>query len=129
MHFWNLELVRGNRNKQLNIVIKSIEEITFKMFELDIESEFRAISFYDSEQQIRFDPPVYEQRYSAVIRILELERWTKYLKKVSKNKFQFQSQKTYYFLKVVEFGCAEMRMLFQMKTIPSIQHIVEVSNS
>lgn len=78
------------------------------MFEIDIESQFRAISFYDSERQIRFDPPVYEQRYSTVIRILELERWTKHLKKV------------------VEFGCAEMRMLFQMKTIPSIQHIVEV---
>lgn len=61
---------------------KNYKIVYQKMYELDIESEFRAVSFYDDEQKIRFDPPVYEQRYSTVIRILELERWTKHLKKV-----------------------------------------------
>lgn len=55
------------------------------MFKLNLESTFRGIAFHDEEGNIRFDPPVYEQRYSTVIRILEQTQWAKQFKKVSKD--------------------------------------------
>ena len=52
------------------------------MFKLDIGLPCSAECFYNEESQIKFDPPVYEQRYVTVITILELIRWGDQIKKV-----------------------------------------------
>ncbi|XP_030376907.1 small RNA 2'-O-methyltransferase [Scaptodrosophila lebanonensis] len=61
-----------------------------------------------TNEKITFDPPVYEQRYCYAIQILEDPRWTKQIKKV------------------VEFGCAEMRLFNLMRRIETIEHILQV---
>jgi len=55
-----------------------------KMFDIDFEGEFKAIAYRDSENTLKFDPPVYEQRYSAVLRCLQSKRWSGQFKKVSR---------------------------------------------
>ncbi|XP_017069405.1 small RNA 2'-O-methyltransferase [Drosophila eugracilis] len=61
-----------------------------------------------TETGITFDPPVYEQRYCAAIQILEDSRWANQIKKV------------------VEFGCAEMRLFHLMRRIENIENILLV---
>lgn len=53
-----------------------------KMFNIKFESNYKAIANYDDEKRLKFDPPVYEQRYSAVLRCLQLNRWSGHFKKV-----------------------------------------------
>ncbi|XP_065368052.1 small RNA 2'-O-methyltransferase [Calliphora vicina] len=60
------------------------------------------------EGQIKFDPPVYEQRYTTAVRIIEDPLWEQPLKKV------------------VDFGCAELRLLPLLRRIPHVEHILEV---
>lgn len=52
------------------------------MFNIKFESEYKAVAIYDKENILKFDPPVYEQRYSAILRCLQLKRWSGHLKKV-----------------------------------------------
>lgn len=99
------------------------------MLDINFESEYKAIANYDSQNKLKFDPPVYEQRYSAVLRCLQLKRWSGQLKKVSRF-----SQLLYFIYcftvpikQIVEFGCAEMKLLVFLKTIPGVEHILEVS--
>ncbi|XP_037818264.1 LOW QUALITY PROTEIN: small RNA 2'-O-methyltransferase [Lucilia sericata] len=60
------------------------------------------------EGQIKFDPPVYEQRYTTAVRIIEDPHWKQPLKKI------------------VDFGCAELRLLTLLRRIPHVEHILEV---
>ncbi|KAG4078848.1 hypothetical protein HA402_007398 [Bradysia odoriphaga] len=78
------------------------------MFNIKFESQYKPVAHYDDEKKLRFDPPVYEQRYSAVLRCLQLQRWSNHFKKI------------------VEFGCAEMRLLVFLKTLPKVEHILQV---
>ncbi|XP_058457942.1 small RNA 2'-O-methyltransferase [Malaya genurostris] len=64
--------------------------------------------YYDECKKIRFDPPVYEQRYLVVLRLLELDFWKDHFKKV------------------VEFGCAEMKFFTLLKTLPGLEQILQV---
>ncbi|XP_039953340.1 small RNA 2'-O-methyltransferase isoform X1 [Bactrocera tryoni] len=64
--------------------------------------------YINSNGEIKFDPPVYEQRYTTTIRILEDPHWG--------HKFK----------KVVDFGCAEMRLLSLLRRTEGIEHILEV---
>ncbi|XP_039439003.1 uncharacterized protein LOC120420120 [Culex pipiens pallens] len=64
--------------------------------------------YFDEENKIRFEPPIYEQRYLTVLRLLELDLW--------KDSFK----------KVVEFGCAEMKFFTLLKTLQSVEQILEV---
>ncbi|EAA11482.4 AGAP005646-PA [Anopheles gambiae str. PEST] len=64
--------------------------------------------FYDENNKIRFDPPVYEQRYWTIIHLLELDYW--------KDSFK----------KIVEFGCAEMKFFRLLRTLPAVEKILEV---
>ncbi|XP_049547572.1 uncharacterized protein LOC125958335 [Anopheles darlingi] len=73
-----------------------------------LQTNFATSVYYDQDQKIRFDPPVYEQRYSAVLRLLELPCWKDSLKKI------------------VEFGCAEMKFFRLMLTLPAVEQILEV---
>lgn len=97
------------------------------MFDIKFESEYKAIATYDSENILRFDPPVYEQRYSAILRCLQLKLWSRHFKKVGRLRFQLFFLFTIIELQIVEFGCAEMRLLVFLKTIPGVEHILQVS--
>ncbi|XP_073847800.1 hen1 methyltransferase isoform X1 [Musca autumnalis] len=65
-------------------------------------------TYITNEGQIKFDPPVYEQRYSTAVRIIEDPCWKQPLKKI------------------VDFGCAEVRLLQLIRRIPFVEHILEV---
>nr|XP_019536736.2 uncharacterized protein LOC109407983 [Aedes albopictus] len=78
------------------------------MDRIQLTYNFDNSCYYDEEKKIRFEPPVYEQRYLIVLRLLELDFW--------------QSS----FKKVVEFGCAEMKFFTLLKTLPSVEQILQV---
>lgn len=56
-------------------------------FELELKDVFRSLASYstneEGQRQLRFDPPVYTQRYSTVLSILSHEPWKDEIKKVS----------------------------------------------
>lgn len=56
-------------------------------FDLDLPDVIRSLSFYctdeNGEKQLRFDPPVYQARYSAVISVLSKTDWIPHIKKVN----------------------------------------------
>ncbi|XP_050074408.1 uncharacterized protein LOC126562039 [Anopheles maculipalpis] len=78
------------------------------MEHIKLTTSFSNSCFYDENKQIRFDPPVYEQRYSAIISLLELDHW--------KDSFK----------KIVEFGCAEMKFFRLLRSLPAVEKILEV---
>lgn len=51
-----------------------------------MDNVFKSLARYDTDengqQQLRFDPPVYQQRYSAVLNILRHNKWKSQMKKV-----------------------------------------------
>lgn len=55
-------------------------------FKMDLPDLVRSIAFYSLDEngknQLRFDPPVYRCRYSAVYNILSLPMWCDQIKKV-----------------------------------------------
>lgn len=57
-------------------------------FKLDLPDALRSLSFYatdeDKQQQLRFDPPVYQARYSAISSIIDKKQWILHIKKVWK---------------------------------------------
>lgn len=63
--------------------------------------------FFDEQQKIRFDPPVYEQRYLTVLRLLELDCLKGSIKKI------------------VEFGCADMKFFTLLKTL-DVEQILQI---
>ncbi|KAL9919456.1 hen1 methyltransferase isoform 1-T9 [Glossina fuscipes fuscipes] len=65
-------------------------------------------TFVTKEGQIKFDPALYEQRYTTTVRIIEDPRWRQSLKKI------------------VDFGCSEMRLLPLLRRIPKVEHILAV---
>lgn len=54
--------------------------------DLDLPDVLRSLSFYSTdengERQLRFDPPVYQARYSAISSILSKNDWAPHIKKV-----------------------------------------------
>ena len=59
-------------------------------FELDLPDALRSLSFYgtdeNGEKQLRFDPPVYQARYSAVLSVISKDAWAPHIKKVISNR-------------------------------------------
>lgn len=55
-------------------------------FHLELRNTFLALSFYekneDGDQQLKFDPPVYQTRYAAVNSVISMEEWIPHIKKV-----------------------------------------------
>ncbi|XP_036317479.1 small RNA 2'-O-methyltransferase-like [Rhagoletis pomonella] len=81
------------------------------MFSYELpDGGLRARCYINSEGDIKFDPPVYEQRYTTAVRILEDSRWG--------HKFK----------KVVDFGCADMRLLSLLRRVEGIEQILEFHN-
>lgn len=83
----------SHNNKFENILNEEIEVIDNKQ---------------DLDLILKFDPPVYKQRYSAVKETLIDERWRGKLKKV------------------VDFGCAEFGFFFWLKRVIGVQEIILV---
>lgn len=57
-------------------------------FKLELQDACRSLSFYQTdendEKQLKFDPPVYQARYSAINAILTIKEWIPHIKKVIK---------------------------------------------
>lgn len=55
-------------------------------FNLELRDTARSLSFYhtdeNGEKQLKFDPPVYQARYSAINSILTMTEWIPHIKKV-----------------------------------------------
>lgn len=55
-------------------------------FHLELRNTFLALSYYekneDGDQQLKFDPPVYQTRYAAVNSVLTMDEWIPHIKKV-----------------------------------------------
>lgn len=55
-------------------------------FHLELRNTFLALSYYekneDGDQQLKFDPPVYQTRYAAVNSVISMEEWIPHIKKV-----------------------------------------------
>lgn len=56
-------------------------------FVLDLPDALRSLAFFvtdeDGVKQLRFDPPVYQARYSAINTILKKKQWIPHIKKVA----------------------------------------------
>ncbi|XP_063705549.1 small RNA 2'-O-methyltransferase [Culicoides brevitarsis] len=78
-------------------------------FKLDINLDFIPTYYYTEENQIKFDPALYVQRYCFVAKVLG--------HKLFKNEIK----------KVVDFGCAEMKFFNTIRyNLPEIEHVVEI---
>lgn len=60
----------------------------------------------DDEVQLKFDPPVYRQRYGKVYEILLNDKWRKEMKKI------------------VDFGCAEFGLFTFLKNLTSVREML-----
>lgn len=60
---------------------------------LDLPNAIRSLSFYvnndDEKNQLKFDPTVYQARYSAISCILDKEEWIPHIKKVRNCNFKW----------------------------------------
>ncbi|XP_031639577.1 small RNA 2'-O-methyltransferase [Contarinia nasturtii] len=87
-------------------------EISEFQIDLTLSDIFRSLSYYvtdeDGVQQLRFDPPVYQSRYSVVTSILKKKEWIPHIKKVT------------------EFGCADMNLVMLMRRIEHLTHILQI---
>lgn len=65
-------------------------------FELELKNVFLSLAGYftaeDGVKQLRFNPPVYTQRYSSVLSILSHEQWKNEIKKVSNKSYSFHKE-------------------------------------
>ncbi|XP_055379747.1 small RNA 2'-O-methyltransferase [Condylostylus longicornis] len=77
-----------------------------EFFKLHFEGGFQSTAYYDSQNQLKFEPPVYEQRYATALRVLSFWEGS--------------------FKKIIDFGCAELKFIHMLKQIPEIEHIIGV---
>ncbi|XP_037948753.1 small RNA 2'-O-methyltransferase [Teleopsis dalmanni] len=68
----------------------------------------RTATYFDSLGTIKFDPPIYELRYSTAIRVIEDGIWGE----------KFKS--------IVDFGCAEMALFPLLRRCSDLERILEV---
>ncbi|CAH2100267.1 unnamed protein product [Euphydryas editha] len=74
----------------------------------DDSSDEHVFAEYDDEKGVVFFPPVYAQRYAAVVDCLMDERWSGKLEKV------------------IDFGYHDMSFIKYLKDVPGIKHILGV---
>lgn len=120
----------------------------FRINEIDMGTVLRSTAGYhkgdddDSIPQLKFDPPVYQQRYSTVLNILSSKKWRDQIKKVrlkrlmasfpvweedSKSEWQqIKSILDKFPFQVVEFGCADMSFVPLLRRIDTIEQILQV---
>lgn len=74
----------------------------------DSDNPYHGRAFVDAEDNLKFFPPLYRQRYEVVRQILKEERWSPLP------------------TKVVEFGCAELAMFQYFKQVSHISEVIMV---
>lgn len=79
----------------------------FKQIQVSLQeaSKAKAFATRNSENDLKFDPPVYRQRYDTVYNVLINENWRKEIKKI------------------VEFGCAEMHLYIYLKHLIALEEL------
>uniref|UniRef100_A0A336MDH8 Small RNA 2'-O-methyltransferase n=1 Tax=Culicoides sonorensis TaxID=179676 RepID=A0A336MDH8_CULSO len=77
-------------------------------FNLKIDLDFIPTCYY-KEGNIKFDPPLYTQRYCFVSKVLEHEAFKDKIKKV------------------IDFGCSELKFFNTIRyNLPGIEHVLEI---
>lgn len=87
---------------------KALENIvqTFKMLEEEVNKH--TTTFLDAESNMKFDPPVYKQRYEAVLKVLLDGKWGKHVRKM------------------VDFGCGEFGLFYLVRSLYGLEEVLEV---
>lgn len=83
----------------------------------------------ESSESLSFDPPVYLQRYHAIIRILNEETWQNEVTSVSFELTNFDFVRIIFaasLFQVVDFGCAEFKLFKFLKSLNHIHHVFGV---
>lgn len=82
----NCHLYKTASIERAPVAVEKMDTDENHHFELELNNVFRSLAGYSTnengEKQLRFDPPVYTQRYSTVLNILSHERWKDEIKKV-----------------------------------------------
>lgn len=110
--------------------------------EIDLGEVFKARAYYDEisngKSQLKFDPPVYQQRYSTVLNILKNPKWSHQMKKVcylwsigladvlDNNKTKQNDRLVIPHFQIVEYGCAEMSLAVYLRRLSSVEHLLQV---
>lgn len=97
-----VELLKHQKHK------KFLQGITEEKRNIQEEVNRHTTTFLDAELNLRFDPPVFKQRYEAVLKILLDDRWREHIRKV------------------VDFGCAEFGLFYLIRTLYGLREILEV---
>lgn len=97
-----VRLLKLQRNKRL------LQEIVETRRDIEEEVNRHTTTFLDAELNLKFDPPVYKQRYEAVLKILLDDRWRSYIHKI------------------VDFGCAEFGLFHLIRTLYGLTEVLEV---
>lgn len=102
LYIFGVGFLKSQRNKRL------LQKITETKNMIEEEVNRHTTTFLDAELNLRFDPPVYKQRYEAVLKVLLDDRWRKYIRKI------------------VDFGCAEFGLFYWIRTLYGLREILEV---
>lgn len=95
-------LLKVEKNKWF---LREVEDVR-KWIEEEVNRH--TTTYLDAELNIKFDPPVYKQRYEAVQRVLLDERWRKYVHKV------------------VDFGCSDLCLFPFLKHLYGLHEVLAV---
>lgn len=97
-----VHLLKNRNNRKL------LQEIVDVKRNIEEEVNRHTTTFLDAELNLRFDPPVYRQRYEAVLKVLLDERWRSCIHKI------------------VDFGCSEFGLFYLIRTLYGVTEILEV---
>ncbi|KAJ8971921.1 hypothetical protein NQ317_008705 [Molorchus minor] len=97
-HYLSILIFQFLRNRKRIQFLQEIED--------SITQENNSPKHEDLEYNLKFDPPVFRQRYGKVYEILLDEKWRKQVKTV------------------VDFGCAEFGLFVFIKRLTSLNHII-----
>ena len=84
----------------------------------------------DEDEKGLFNPPLYKQRYEAVFEILNQDKWTADMRKVSRRtdfcRVSLTHRNYSVSFQVVDFGCAESKFLAGLKRLRHCQQAIGV---
>lgn len=102
LYIFCVQFLKHRKNK---IFLQQILE-TKKSIEDEVNRH--TTTHLDAELNLRFDPPVYKQRYEAVLKVLLDDRWRKHIHKI------------------VDFGCSEFGLFYLIRTLYNLTEVLEV---
>lgn len=102
LYVFCVDYLKLRKNRRL------LQEIRETQRDIEEEVNRHATTYLDAESNLKFDPPVYKQRYELVLKVLLDERWRTHVRKV------------------VDFGCAEFGLFYLIRTLYGLTEILEV---